>query len=364
MRKLIMRYRVSVLLVAACLVAAAQSPMTIEKLSVALKNATTDPQHKSSDAEVAGFLSKIKLTERLDDSRLEDLLSQLHLGVKSAAALRKLRDQSQNMPKAAPAAAPEALRPIPIPTAEEQAAVLDDVRKYALSYSRNLPDFICTERERRFGAPPVTAGSPDWRLLDELTKRLSYFDQREDYRLVMRNNTLASNQDVKSAGGSQSFGDFGSMMRQIFEPVTQAHFEWKAWQTLRGQRVMAFDYRVSLERSRYHITYDKDRDIITAYHGWFDVDPMTHAVMRIAVVAEQIPADFPVKSASDILDYDYQDLSGQSFLLPSHAEIVMSVGDYMTRNYKDFDIYRKYSADALIKYDGDLGAPATAPIKH
>jgi hypothetical protein len=83
------------------------------------------------------------------------------------------------------------------------------------------------------------------------------------------------------------------------------------------------------------------------------------------VVAENIPPDFPVKTASDILDYDYQDLSGQSFLLPSHAEIVMSVGNYMTRNYKDFDIYRKYSADAVITYDSDLTAnPPKTPIKH
>ncbi len=39
----------------------------------------------------------------------------------------------------------------------------------------------------------------------------------------------------------------------------------------------------------------------------------------------------------------------------------MSVGNYMTRNHKEFRIYRKYSADALIRYDGDLGA---APVKH
>ncbi len=243
----------------------------------------------SSDSELAAYLAKVKLSERLDDRALEALQSQLNLGAKTMAALRKLRDQSQSLPVAGPAARAEALQPIPIPTPEEQGAILEDVRKYALGYSQNLPDFICTEVERRLGAPPVSAGSPDWRQLDELTKRLSYFEQKEDYKLVMRNNTLSTNQDVKSAGGSQSFGDFGSMMRQVFEPVTAAHFEWDAWRTLRGERVMAFKYSVALERSRYHIQYDRDRDIITAYHGWFDVDPTTHAVMRIAVVADNIP---------------------------------------------------------------------------
>lgn len=357
-----MRYRVLALLLAVCLTAAGQT-MTVERLSAALKNIATDAQHKASDTELAAFLVRVKLTERLDDRTLEALQSQLSLGAKTMAALRKLRDQSQSLPAATAVAAPEAPRPKAIPSAEEQAAILEDVRKYALSYSQNLPDFICLEVEDRFGAPPVSAGTQDWRKLDELTKRLSYFEQKEDYKLVMRNNTVSSNQDVKSAGGSQSFGDFGSMMRQVFEPVSAAHFEWKAWQTLRGQSVMAFDYRVALDRSRWQVTY-RDREIVTAYHGWFDVDPTTHVILRIAVVAENIPPDFPVKSASDILDYDYQDLSGQEFLLPSKAEIQMSVGDFMTKNNKEFRSYRKYSADALIKYDGELTAPAqTTPTK-
>ena len=356
-----MHCRAVAVLLAVCLTAAAQT-YTVDKLSVALKNIAGDAQHKPSDAELAAYLSKVKLSERLDDRTLESLESQLRLGTKTVAALRKLRDQSQNLPVAAPAAAPEALKPIPIPSAEEQGVILEEVRKYALGYSQNLPDFICTEVERRLGAPPVTAGSPDWRQLDELTKRLSYFEQKEDYRLIMHNNSLASSEDVKSVGGSQSFGDFGSMMRQVFEPVTEARFDWDAWHTLRGQRVMSFKYSVALERSRYHIQYGHDRDIVTAYHGWFDVDPKTRVILRIAVVADNIPADYPVKSASDILDYTYQDLSGQTFLLPSSADIDMSVGNYMTRNHKEFRIYRKYSADAVIKYDGDLTAPA--PVKH
>ncbi len=356
-----MRCRILALLFAMCLTAAGQT-YTVARLSAALKSIATDPQHKAGDAELAGFLTKVKLTERLEDRLLEELQAQLRLGPKTMAVLRRLRDQSQNLPAAAAPAPPPVLRPIPIPSPEEQKAILEDVRKYALSYSQNLPDFICLEVERRYDAPPVTVGSPDWRKRDELTKRLSYFEQKEDYKLVMVNNSVSTNQDVKSAGGSQSFGDFGSMMRQVFEPVTAASFEWGAWHTWHGQRVMTFNYRVALENSRYHLMWEKSRDIVTAYHGWFEVDPTTHVVMRIAVIAENIPADFPLKGASDILEYDYEDLSGQTFLLPVKAEILMNAGDRLTKNNKEFRVYRKYSADALIKYDGDL--TATPPVKH
>ncbi|SPE31818.1 conserved exported hypothetical protein [Candidatus Sulfopaludibacter sp. SbA3] len=374
-----MGYRIAALALAVCLTAAGQGPAySVEKLSSALKNIATDSQHKYSDAELAGFLARVKLSERLDDRTLESWQSQLGLGAKATAALRKLRDQSQSLPAAAVAAPAEAPRPIAIPSAQEQAAILEDVRKYALSYSQNLPDFICTEVERRFDALPAPGGTPSWRQLDELTKRLTYFEQKEEYQLRMRNNSVVVNQDVKSAGGAQAFGDFGSMMRGVFEPATQAAFEWDSWRTLHSERVMAFKYRVAVERSRWHIISDPDHDIIAGYHGWFDVDPATHAVMRIALVADSIPPDFPVRSASDTLDYSYQDLSGETFLLPSNAEIDMSMGNRMTRNHKEFKIYRKYSADAVITYDGDLTAvdckdprnkdakecKQAAPIKH
>ena len=356
-----MRSRVLALLFAACLTALGQT-YTVAKLSTALKSIATDSQHKAGDADLASFLAKVRLTERLDDRLLEELRTQLSLGPKTMAVLRKLRDQSQNLPAAVAAVPPQAPPPIAIPPPEEQRAILEDVRKYALSYSENLPDFICLEVDRRWDASPVTVGSPDWRRRDELIKRLSYFEQKENYRLVMVDNSVSTNQDVKSAGGSQSFGDFGSMMRQVFEPVTAASFEWGAWHTWHGERVMTFNYRVGLENSRYHLMWGKDRDIVTAYHGWFEVDPTTHVVMRIAVVAENIPADFPLQGASDVLEYDYQDLSGRKFLLPVRAEILMNARDRLTKNEKEFRTYQKYSADALIKYDGDL--TANPPVKH
>jgi len=332
--------------------------MSVEKLSSFLKNYTTDQQHKPSDAELAGFLAHVKLTERLDDKTVESLASDLRLGAKSTAALHKLRDQSQSLAAAAPAAPVEAPRPIPIPSAEEQGKILQDVREYALSYSKNLPDFICTEREQRYGAPPVRAGSPDWRKIDELTKRLSYFEQREDYKLIMRNSQIVSNQDVKSAGGSQSFGDFGSMMREIFEPNSQAHFEWDHWGTLRGRRVMAFSYRVAQSRSQWHLVFEKKMDIVPAYHGLVYVDNKTHEVMRVTLEAENIPADFPIKRADTVLDYDFQELSGKTFLLPLKSTTIMAASDYLTKNDEEFRVYRKYSAESDIKFDSaDVPAP-------
>ena len=219
---------------------------------------------------------------------------------------------------------------------------------------------------RRYAAPvPGTryggsAGSdPTWYALDTLTIKLSYFEQKEDYKLILVNNSMTT-QDYKTLGGATSTGDFGSMMREIFEPATQAKFEWDHWGTLRGRRVLAFSYRVAQFRSQWHINYDRKLDIVPAYKGLVYVDKQTHQVMRVTLEAEDIPASFPVRRAETILDYDFQDISGHTFLLPLKATTIMAASDYMTKNDEEFRVYRKYSAESDIKFDAtDVPAPLT-----
>jgi hypothetical protein len=159
-------------------------------------------------------------------------------------------------------------------------------------------------------------------------------------------------------GGSKSFGEFGSMLREIFEPGTEARFEWDHWGTLRGKRVMAFSYHVSQSRSQYRLVVeDAKLSIITAYRGLVEVDPDIHVVMRVSTIAENIPADFPIRKADDVLDYDFQEISGHTFLLPLKSQVFMTGGEVLTKLDEEFRLYRKYSAEAEIKYDTDPIAP-------
>ncbi len=350
-----MRSRLVAAVFAYCLVATAQT-MTVAQLTQFIRSSKDFIAKKQmSDKQVAEYLSKARLSERLDDRTLEDLEG-YGIGPKTDAALRGLRDRTQNLATAAPVVVLKP-RPIPPPTSEQQAAVLQDVRDYSLNYSSRLPDFICTQVTRRYAAPrPGTYGTdagsdPSWYKQDELTIRLSYFDQKEQYKLILVNNTPTT-MDYEKIGGAKSFGDFGSMLREIFEPATQAHFEWDHWGTLRGRRVMAFAYQVALSNSKYQLAVDDGKLHITvAYGGLVEVDPKTHEVMRVKVNAENIPADFPMRTAGTTLDYDYTDLSGHKFLLPLKAEVLMSDGSVLTRNDLEFRLYRKYTAESEVSFD-------------
>jgi len=354
-----MRYRLLAGVFAVCLAAMAQT-LSIPELAKFLQSSV---QLKMTDKEVAGYLSKVKLKERLDDRTVEEIQG-YGVGPKTLEALHALRDRTQQLMAAQPIVPDAKPRPIPPPSSLEQAAILDDVRQYALNYSKNLPDFICTQVTRRFAAlrPGTLHGGsadsdPSWQPLDTLQIRLSYFQQKEDYRVILVNNSLV-NRDYNEVGGSKSFGDFGSMMREVFEPSSEAHFEWDHWGTLRGQRVMAFFYRIAQDRSQYRITVDDGKlSIVTAYHGLVEVDPKTHAVMRVTTESEGVPESFPVRSVKDVLDYDYTELSGHTFLLPLKARVDAAFGTELQRIDEEFRLYRKYSAESEIKFDSEALAP-------
>jgi len=345
--------------------AAMGQALSVEKLVSFLQSSEKlISEGKMTDRELAKYLANVKLTERLYDRTIEEIQGYGKIGPDTPRALQALRDRTQSLAIAKPVAPPAAPTPIPPPSSVEQAKIIEDMRQYALSYSRNLPDFICTQVTRRYGAPKPggkyggrPGGEPSWQQLDTLQIRLSYLEQKEQMKVILANNTIV-NKDYTEVGGSKSFGDFGSMMREIFEPASHAQFEWDHWGTLRGKRVMAFAYKIEQYHSQYRISVeDAKLSIVTAYKGLVEVDPETHVVMRVTTEAQDIPEGFPVRSVNSVLDYDYTEISGHTFLLPLKARVDASFNDSYQRIDEEFRLYRKYSSSAEITFYADATTP-------
>jgi hypothetical protein len=348
-----MRFRLLGATLLFCVLANAQAPLSVDKLMQFLTSAI---EMKQTDSEIAKFLAKARLSDKLEDSAIEKLLA-AGIGPKTLEQLHRLRDQSQALAKSKPAPPPPKVQLPPVPNSEQQAEIINDVREYALSYSKGLPNFLSTQVVRRYqAAAPGSryasriSNEPSWQQMDTLTLRLSYFEQKEDYKLIMVN-SAPTTQDYKKLGGATSTGEFGSLLRDIFEPYTQARFEWGGWATLHGQLVMAFHYSVEQSRSQWGIDYEHTNHIVPAYSGRVLIDKDTHVVLRVTLNADDIPPTFPVKEATTILDYDYVDLSGHQFLLPLKSETLMSADGILSRNVTEFRLYRKYSTESEIKYD-------------
>jgi len=255
----------------------------------------------------------------------------------------------------APARAEQGLQ-APTPSSEEQAKLLGEVRHYASNYTHSLPNFICLEQTRRYADP---YGREAWRLLDVFTARLSYFNQKENYKLASRNGRMVKDTSYESAGGALSEGDFGTTMRDIFDPASGASFAWEGGTTLRGHQTQVLSYRVPLRL--YAIEYQGEQEdgvqrTKVAYRGSLFVDKESHTILRITHEAVNIPPSFPVRDARETLVYDFVRIGDSDFLLPLVAVLQMRIqtfsGAVWTKNVKEFRLYQKFSADAVINFDG------------
>jgi hypothetical protein len=323
--------------------APAQMKMTVAQL-VSFVKSSIELHHP--DRQVAEYLKKVTLSNRLDARTAEDLQG-LGAGPRTVEALNALRDASKGLPPP-PAEAPKP-KPVPIPGPSplEEKKIVEEARQYALNFAKRLPDFICTQVTRRYIDP---SGLEFWQRDDVITARLTYFEQKEDYKVVLVNNRM-SDVSYDRLGGSTSTGEFGSMLKEVFEPASETDFRWERWATLRGRRMHVFAYRVLKSRSQWHVSFERRLDIVPGYNGLVYVDRDSFAVMRISLEAQDIPADFPIQQAGTTLDYDFAEISGQQYILPLRAVMRMRSGKFLSKNEVEFRMYRKFGAEATIKFE-------------
>ncbi len=341
-----MRAKVALLLFVFALWLPAQNRLTAEQVVKFIRSAIA---LKQSDKEVANYLRKQAMSERLDDRTIEELQG-LGAGPKTVEVLNALRDASKSLPGAERPAVQEtpAPAPIPPPSPEDQRKIVAQAREFALGYTKGLPNFICTQVTRRYIDP---SGLEFWRQQDTLTARLSYFEQKENYKLVLVNNrAITTDVPYMSVGGAVSTGEFGSMMKELFEPETNADFRWERWGKLRGRIAHVFTYRVAQARSQWHVTYENTNDIVPGYHGLLYVDRDTNMVLRITLEAD-LPVSFPIQEVTDTLDYDLAPIGTQEYMLPLKAVVRTRQGKLLAKNDVEFRMYRRFTAEAEIKFD-------------
>jgi hypothetical protein len=302
-----------------------------------------------SDSRVAKDVHNMTLAERLDDRTIETLQSE-GAGPETVAQLLLLRDRSSHMPPPSTAAIPEP----PAPSRAEQVVIWDAAHDNALNYTENLPDFICSEVVRRY-LDPNNKGS--WKLEDTLALKLTYFDQREDYKLMTVNNHSTS-LSYDQMRGAITEGEFGSMLASIFALKSRANRDWDHWTLLRSRPTHVYTFAIARANSDYRITSGTsthdEAQVKVGQHGYVYVDDATKMVVRLTAIADEFPLGFDVQRVELTLDYDFVDVGGTRYLLPLHSETTLFAPPWEHRNETDFLQYRKFSADATISYDGTV----------
>ena len=346
--------RLSLLVLFAGLALAADMTLTIEQLKEFVRSSV---KMKYDDRKLAEYLRKVRVSNRLDDRTVEELQG-LGAGPRTVAALNALRDASASLPEAAPPPPKPVYVGPPAPDSVEQKRVLAEVTEYAINYTSRMPDFICTQVTRRYVDP---SGMEFWQKRDVITERLTFFEKKEDYKVVLINNQSVGDMPAERLGGAVSRGEFGSIMKEIFDPYTRTQFDWERWATLRGRRMHVFAYRVLQARSKYTILAQGHERLTIGYHGLIYVDRDSNTIMKITLEGDDIPTGYPIREVRLALDYDKTSISDQEYVLPLKAELTSRQdAKLLIKNEVEFRMYRKFGADSSIKFDTPEPLPSDA----
>lgn len=334
-----MRFFVAFFVLAGCCTGAVQVRELLESTQAALKAGT-------ADADIARAVSQTALSERLDLAVVEELQSR-GAGPQTVEALEKLRWLGL---KLVPASGIVLFDAPALPSVAEREAVIAVAREEALRYTSGLPDFICTQTVSRFEDAKFTQ---NWKALDRLKVATAYNGKAETYKLLEVNGK-ATTKDFRKVGGFRSSGEFGGTLRAIFRETSQTEFQWERWSRLRGRMAYVFSYRVAKAHSTYGVgfsTLTKKGRVTAGMVGSVWIDRQTKRVLRLTSEAEELPADWPIRSTPSMMDYDWADVGGVAYLLPRRIDSRVIRVKNQRRNVTEFSEYKKFSAEATVSFE-------------
>ncbi len=217
-----------------------------------------------------------------------------------------------------------------------------------------LPNYTCSltvERSIR------RAQNQRFQLMDALRLEVALVNGKELYswpgEKEFRDEDLTDMIDQ----GAISTGAFALHARSVFLSNT-AEFTYVGEEDLDGRRAVRYDFRIPQYRSGYRIRIGTASGI-AGEHGSFWADPDSLDLLRLTVVAEDIPTNVPILGAEETLDYARAPIGSSIFLLPKASE--MTITDFkgnVSRNRTSFANCRQYTGESEITF-GE--APSTTP---
>lgn len=258
-----------------------------------------------------------------------------------------------------------------LPSEAEANQLLALTKTATLGAAGAMPDFIVRQLIKRSIAYGNTA---NWLPRDTLTIGVSYRQTAGEQYKVLGVNGVPPGPEVKEGseygdyvGGSSSTGEYVTGLASLFKDEARATFKMVDTDVLRGQRTIVFEYEVKQLYSSLTLKADKSLLASVGYRGRVWIDREQNRVLRFEQIATEIPGDFPIRAASSLIDYDWVKINERPYLLPIHADILITslYRDrqlVQSRNDIRFRGYQKFGAELKI-IDDDEEVPPDKPEK-
>ena len=148
-----------------------------------------------------------------------------------------------------------------------------------------------------------------------------------------------------------------TVLATVFRRLSDTRFRFVDTDLLRGRRALVFDFSIDREKARQQITsygYVAD-STISGMAGRIWIDREKARVIRLDSYATEIPVGFPVSAAQRKIDYEWVEIAGETYLLPSSSDVRLTFrerrANYESRNFIEFKDYQRFGTEVVILDD-------------
>lgn len=241
----------------------------------------------------------------------------------------------------------------------EPEGLLDLIRSHVGESLRRLPDYTCLQTIERYER---RRASREFVLSDRLRLEVALVEGKEYFAWPGETRFEVSRITQLVPGGTIGNGNFALHAYSVFLS-TAPEFAYRGETTLGARRVIRYDFRVPRAKSGYTLRVG-ERQSVVGFRGSFYVDRDTLDLVRLEVVAEEIPPVLGVDHAADSMEYRPVRIGEKEFVLPAASELLLRDADGSEyRNRTSFTRCRQYTGESVLSFTGPLEevAPGEGP---
>lgn len=236
--------------------------------------------------------------------------------------------------------------------------LLARIKLHMAEILEKLPNYTCletVERSRR------RAANKKYELIDSLRLEVAYVERKEMFAWPGAGKFEEREFREFVPGGAFGNGNFALHARSVFLS-NAASFSYESETVERNRRLVRFQFRIPQVLSGYSIRVG-EAEAIVGYHGFFQADAGTLDLVRLQVIADELPPQLQLSEATDTLEYGRQRIGDTDFLLPLGSELRMiDMRGNEVRNRIVFSGCRQYAGESFLSFADPPPDSEPAPL--
>lgn len=243
----------------------------------------------------------------------------------------------------------------------EPEGLLERIKAHVGDGLLKLPDYTCLETIERYERQRP---SQSFVLSDRLRLEVAFVEGKEYFAWPGESRFEETKISRLVPAGTIGNGNFALHAFSVFRSSAPV-YTYKGEQAAEDRRLIRYDFRVPQPLSG-HLLRVSGREATVGFRGSFQVDRDSLDLLRLEVVAEEIPPFLGLDYASDTMQYTAVRIGPQEFSLPSSSELLLRMADGSeSKNVTRFTNCRQYTGESILSFAGPVGEPGSgAPAER